>query len=223
MTVLGLIPARGGSKGIPGKNLVSFGGKPLIARTIETAIASGVINRLVVSTDDHKIADVALRYGAEVPFMRPPELARDDTATAPVISHAVEALAFNGAIALLQPTSPLRSAEDISRCVELHKQLGKTIISITETKIHPSWMFGLDDGNKIIASEVSERRQKGNPRFVPNGAVYVFDSSTGLNFKEAIGYVMPAERSCDIDTPHDLRIANFELEYRNLVGLAASL
>lgn len=207
MTTLGLIPARGGSKGIIGKNIVPFCGKPLIAWTIEAALSSGVIDRLVVSTDDHKIADTAIRCGAEVPFMRPDDLATDSTPSCAVIDHATKALGLKGNVVLLQPTSPLRSAEDISNCVSLFLNRRRTVISVTETKIHPSWLFGLDDGDRIIASNVATQRQNGKPRYIPNGAVYVFDAATGLRFDNAVGYVMPADRSIDIDTPLDLVIA----------------
>lgn len=215
MQTLGIIPARSGSKGLPGKNIVNLGGKPLIAWTIESALNSSVIDRLVVSTDDGDIANIARKYGAEIPFMRPAALAQDDSPSAAVIAHAMKELGYAGAVVLLQPTSPLRSPADIAACVDLHRQTRKTVVSITETKIHPSWLFGLDAGNKLVVSApVASQRQNDTRRYVPNGAVYVFASDTGLSFDDAIGYVMPPDRSIDIDTPYDLHLAAMEIEHR---------
>jgi len=215
MPHLGFIPARGGSKGIPGKNIAKVCGKPLIQWTIEAALGSGVIDRLIVSTDHPDIAQVARECGAEVPFMRPDALAQDDTATAPVVEHAVKSLAFQGTVVLLQPTSPLRLPMDIARCTELHRRHGKTVVSITETKLHPSWMFGLADGDRIVVnSPVAPQRQSQQPRYIPNGAVYVFDANAGLELANSIGYIMPAIRSVDIDTPLDLMFAEFLLGRR---------
>jgi len=115
--ILALIPARGGSKGLPGKNIKPLLGKPLIAWTIEQAKASKYVDRVVVSTDDDEIAEVAIRYGAEVPFLRPKELARDDSPTIDAILHALDFFSDKGErfdlLALLEPTSPLRDSEDI--------------------------------------------------------------------------------------------------------------
>ena len=215
MKTLGIIPARGGSKGIPGKNLVRIGGKPLIRWTIDAAIDSGVLDRIIVSTDDHEIAQVARECGAEVPFMRPDALSGDTATSASMISHAVEALDFDGTVVLLQPTSPLRTANDITNCLTLHRQHKRQIVSVTETKIHASWMFGLEDGDKlVVSSPVATQRQNGRKRYIPNGAVYVFEASTGLDFNNAVGYVMPADRSIDIDTPFDLLVAEMLIARR---------
>src|SRR5688572_1736964 len=123
MNVLGIIPARGGSKGIPGKNIVPILGKPLLAYTAEAALASKRLTRVVLSTDDQSIAEVARACGVEVPFMRPPELAKDDTPTLPVLQDVVRRLEADGnkydAICLLQPTNPLRTTEMIDQSLLL--------------------------------------------------------------------------------------------------------
>src|ERR1700733_1950126 len=117
MNVLGLIPARGGSKSIPRKNIKDIAGKPLIAWTIESALGSGLLAAVVVSTDDLEIGEVARRYGAETPFVRPAELARDDTPGVAPVLHALEVLPGFDAVLLMQPTSPLRTTEDINECI----------------------------------------------------------------------------------------------------------
>lgn len=126
--VLGLVPARGGSKGLPGKNLRLMCGKPLIGWTIEQGMASKYIDRLVVSSDSTEIAKIALKHGAEVPYLRPPELASDTASSASVILHALDYLAcqedFYDLIVLLEPTSPLRDVSDIDGAIELCVQHG---------------------------------------------------------------------------------------------------
>src|SRR6185436_18271922 len=129
MKVLGVVTARGGSKGIPGKNLKPLAGKPLIAYTIEAALQSGVLDRLILSTDELPIADCALAIGCEVPFMRPAELARDDSVHLDVMKHAVEWMRDRASyrpdlVMILQPTSPLRTAADIRNAVSLIESTG---------------------------------------------------------------------------------------------------
>ena len=118
LSVLALVPARGGSKGIPGKNIIPLGGKPLIAWTIEAAKAVDTIDRLIVSTDDEAIAHVAQDYKCEVPFLRPPELAEDETAGIDVVLHALDELDYFDVIVLLQPTSPFRTAAQIDEAIK---------------------------------------------------------------------------------------------------------
>lgn len=146
-TILGLIPARGGSKGIPWKNLVDLGGKPLIARTIESSLKCGMIDRTIVTTDSEKIAEISRKYGADVPFLRPNEFALDESNSYDAIFHAIDWLKENenieyDYICLLQPTSPFRNHEHINEAI---KKLFKTknalsLISVTEAHVGPYWM-----------------------------------------------------------------------------------
>ncbi len=168
MKTLGIIPARGGSKGIPNKNLLQLGGKPLIAYTVEAARASGVIDRLILSTDSEAIAEIGRSLGVEVPFMRPPELASDDAPMLPVVQHAVSQMEQSGWVAdivvLLQPTSPLRRPERIQQAVELLKSSDcSSVVSVTEIPemfapqkamvIHDRFLdFWSDDGESVITA-----------------------------------------------------------------------
>jgi len=217
-TVLAVIPARGGSKGIPRKNIREVGGKPLIAWTILEAKKSRYLDRVIVSSEDPEIIAMAQQWGGEVPFIRPRELARDDTpGIAPVI-HALETLPENyDYVVLLQPTSPLRQARDIDDCLETcldHE--APACVSVTETDKSPYWMYHLDAAHRLIPWLPQERimatRQELPRTFALNGAVYVARTSllkqhhTFLT-AETIGYVMPKERSVDVDTEFDLTIA----------------
>ena len=144
--ILGLIPARGGSKGLPRKNIKPLLGKPLIAWTIEQALASRYLDRVVVSTDNKEIAEISKKYGAEVPFMRPKELAEDNAKGIDVVLHAIDWLKENNKrkqydlMMLLQPTSPLRATEDIDKAIEtLFLKEAKAIVSVCEVAHHPLW------------------------------------------------------------------------------------
>lgn len=220
MKRLGVIPARGGSKGIPGKNLADLGGRPLLAWTVRTALESGCLDRVVVSTDDPIIGAAAREAGAEVPFFRPADLARDETPTLPVIRHLVDELTTQGwsadFIALLQPTSPFRSATDIHACFDLQtRHQAAAVVSVVESEAHPAWCFTRDNDGALhpfLHAPSPSRRQELTPVFRPNGAVYVvtrqhLDSGGDFCGKGAMAYVMPPERSLDIDTPWDLHLA----------------
>jgi N-acylneuraminate cytidylyltransferase len=205
-SVLALIPARGGSKGVPGKNIRPAGGKPLIAWTIEASRASRYVDRTILSSDDPAIAAVAMQFGCEVPFMRPAELATDKADSMGVVRHALTALSERyDCMVLLQPTSPLRAASDIDAALELYVDSGaSTCVSVCEPDKHPYWMLKMDaDGS---APQI----------FALNGAIYVAPAdflAGGGDFITAgtIGYVMPKDRSFDIDTELDLRLADFLL------------
>ena len=137
--ILGIIPARGGSKGIPKKNIAQLSGKPLIAYTINAALKSKLLTKVIVSTDDKKIADIAKEYGCEVPFIRPESLSGDDVLTYPVLKHAIEFLQENNhekydAILLLQPTSPFRSSKDIDNAINLLSKDVDCVISISNVE-----------------------------------------------------------------------------------------
>jgi CMP-N,N'-diacetyllegionaminic acid synthase len=217
-TALAIVPARGGSKGVPGKNLRLIGGKPLIAWTILAALESAVVGRVVVSTDDSDIADVALEWGAEVPFLRPDALATDEATTMQVVHHALQVLAPPmGLMVVLQPTSPLRSASDIDAGVALCLDSGATsCVAVAEATKSPWWMYSLDPLGRLAPLLDPEgggsRRQDLPAVYVVNGALYVGGTqwaATTDSFisTETVGYVMPPERSLDIDTELDLVLA----------------
>lgn len=226
--ILGIITARGGSKGIPGKNIKEFAGKPLIVYTIEAAQKSGIFDRVILSTDDEKIAQVAKQYGCEVPFMRPAELATDTTPGAPVIAHAITWLRDNenyqaDYVMILQPTAPLRTAQHIQEAVMLFETSGAdSVVSIAEIPqhFHPRWQFTIDDNNRMAIftgepfAEIVRRRQDLPKTYTRNGAIYLFKTgllsdSSELNFygNHVIGYIMKLEESVNIDTMEDWKEA----------------
>lgn len=223
--ILVLIPARGGSKGLPGKNIKPLLGKPLIAWTIEQAKASKYVDRIITSTDDKKIAEISEKYGAIAPFLRPQEFARDDSKGIDVILHAMEWLKINNKpsdlIMCLQPTSPLRTSEDIDNAIELlFSKRAQSIISVCETEHHPYWANILPEDkcmrNFIRKEAINKNRQELVPFYRLNGAIFLSYWSYVEKFKgffgnETYAYVMPAERSIDIDKEFDLKIAEFLL------------
>ncbi|PHV38914.1 cytidylyltransferase domain-containing protein [Janthinobacterium sp. BJB304] len=220
MKTLALIPARGGSKGIPRKNINMIAGKPLIAWTIEAALASTLLDGVVVSTDNAEIAEVALRYGAQVPFLRPAELARDETPGVEPVLHALQQLPDYDAVLLLQPTSPLRSSADIDACVALAREReAVSVVSVSEPDAHPDWMYRMtatQQLEKLLASQSHTRRQDLPTVLTLNGALYFANadwlrSSRTLLAEETLAYVMPADRSVDIDTPLDWKFAELLL------------
>lgn len=218
--ILGLIPARGGSKGIPRKNIRPLGGKPLIAWTIEEAQKSQYIDRLVVSTDDHEIADTARRWGADVPFMRPAELASDTARGIDVVLHALLKLPDFDAVVLLQPTSPFRIVEDIDGAIELWTQTGDSVVGVTEVSKSPYWMYCLrEDGRlqQLLPDRPSVATRQQLPKaYTLNGAVYV-SSLTMLRGRgsfvhsDTAGYLMPVMRSIDLDSEFDWKFVEFLL------------
>jgi CMP-N-acetylneuraminic acid synthetase len=220
MKTLGLIPARGGSKGIPRKNVRLIAGKPLIAWTIEAALGAPGLAAVVVSTEDAEIAEVARAAGAEVPFMRPSELARDETPGIDPVLHAFEALPGYDAVMLLQPTSPLRTSEDIGGLLEKASQAAAPSgVSVSLVNDHPAWMFIIrDDGRleTLLPQAQIARRQDLPAVYALNGAMY-FAQRDWLRQRrsfvgpETIAYPMATERSVDIDTPLDWRLAELLL------------
>jgi CMP-N,N'-diacetyllegionaminic acid synthase len=227
LEVVGIIPARGGSKGIPHKNIALVAGKPLIAWTIDAARTSAHVNRLVVSTEDKEIARVAKENGAEVPFMRPHTLAEDNTpGTAPIL-HAIKWLEQNEGytpdlIMCLQPTSPLRSAGDIDAAIELAQQKqADAVVSVMPVDHHPAWMRCVDAEGRL--TDFTEQdlsiasRQDLPPVYALNGAIYlgrrtVLLEKEGWYTDKTFAYVMPADRSLDVDTPWHLRLAHLILK-----------
>lgn len=218
MSLLALIPARGGSKGVPRKNVRLLAGKPLIAWTIEAARQASGVGRIVVSTDDEEIACVAREFGAETPFMRPDVLAQDNTTSMDVVFHALDNLPAYDDILLLQPTSPLRTAEDIEAIIRLRTELNApAAVSVTEMDHPVEWMYRMGVGTRlqpVLDTPSPTRRQDAVPAYALNGAIYLARVDWLLEQRsfvttQTIGYAMPAGRSPDIDTPLDWRWVEF--------------
>ena len=217
MKVLGLIPARGGSKGVPGKNLRRVSGMTLVEWTARSALTSS-LDRLVISTDSQEIADEARHVGIDVPFVRPSELAQDSSLTIDVVQHALGELKGDwDAVMILQPTSPFRTASDIDTCIEiLADSDADSVISVTPVgDHHPARMKFIENGFLIdppFSEDVEGRpRQSLQSLFLRNGAIYLTRTEVvnGGSIKGArsMAYVMPEERSANIDTEFDLMIA----------------
>ncbi len=227
-TLLAVIPARGGSKRLPGKNLKPLCGKPLIAWSIEAAKQSRHIDCTVVSTDDPAIADAARKYGAETPFIRPSNLATDTSGTVEVIEHALkwyenELNRRFDFVVLLQPTSPLRTAEEIDEAVELLKKKGAdAVISVCEMDHSPLWSNTLPPDLSLkhfIRPEIQHLRSQDLPTYYRiNGAIYICKTEKLLKEKTLFlsdniyAYKMCREHSIDIDSPIDLIVAQALLE-----------
>ncbi len=227
--VLGLIPARGGSKGIPRKNIAPMAGKPLLAYTTEAARSTDRLTRVILSTDDEKIATAGLGLGVEVPFKRPVELARDSSTSLCLCVHALEWLAANEGyeadiLVLLQPTCPLRTAADIDACIDmLVASGGDSVVSVAEVphKFNPGWQFRVRDAELVRytaepLSGLATRRQDMDRTYYRNGAVYATRAETVLERASLYGdkclaYIMPPERSFNIDSPADLLEAELYL------------
>jgi CMP-N,N'-diacetyllegionaminic acid synthase len=217
---VGLIPARGGSKGIPRKNIKPLAGKPLIAWTIEAALRSQRLDRVVVSTEDEEIADVARRHGADVPFMRPAALAQDATPGVEPALHALSQIPECDALVLLQCTSPLRTSADVDESIALAERLdAPSVVSVTAPRDHPYWMFNLRERGRLEplmdVPEVASRQDL-PPVYAMNGAIYFaraawLRSTKTFVTRESVGYVMPADRSVDLDTPVDWTLAELML------------
>lgn len=222
--IVAIIPARGGSKGIQRKNMRLLAGKPLILWTIEPALKSKYIAKIVVSTEDEEIADLSITYRAEV-IKRPVELAGDNSATIDVVKHVIEALKekenyIPEIIVLLQPTSPLRTTEDIDNTIELFEDNDcESVISVCEVKKPLYWNFKIEGGylEPIFGVQYFKmRRQDIEKTYVPNGAIYISKPRTLYKYKSfyckrTIPYVMPLERSIDIDEEIDFKLAEFLL------------
>ena len=225
--IIGLVSARGGSKGLPGKNMKILGGETLVARTIRVAKDARRLDRIIVSTDDREIADEALKAGAEVPFMRPPDISGDTTGHWPVWQHAVgaieEALGITvGAIVEMQPTVPFREVSDIDGAVDLLDESGADgVMSMTTVRKHPAFAMVREIESEIRLYDPGDddqvvTRQGAGQVYDLNGAIFAFRRDfllTGTHRFDGkvAGYVMSVERSWDIDTQLDFEIAEFLL------------
>lgn len=229
VTVLGIIPARAGSKGVKKKNIYPVNGKPLIAYTIDAARKSKRLTDFIVSTESTEIANVAKRYKANVPFLRPKHLAQDQTPTLPVLQHALleyEQLAGRhfDYVMLLQPTTPLRRAKDIDAAMELlrkHPEKQSLISCYEGSAVHPRIMYREDKG-KVVPyvrdSKEMVRRQGFEKVYVRNGAIYLTSRRQLLTGNCVIGkdpliMQMPRWRSINIDGVDDLKMAQLLLRY----------
>jgi CMP-N,N'-diacetyllegionaminic acid synthase len=228
MNILAIIPARAGSKGLPGKNIKDLNGKPLIAYTIEEAFKSKYINRVVVSTNDKDIAGISTQLNAEVPFLRPAELSSDHSPTIDTVVYTVNRLKeeddyFPEYICLLQCTTPLKTACHIDGAIEKLFSSGMDgVVSVCETEAHPYWMqvfkndrleFFLEQEKKIL------RRQDLPPIYRFNGAIWVIKTKVlleenSLIVKNQTGYIMPIEDSIDIDNMMDFKFAELLIKER---------
>lgn len=231
MLVLGLIPARGGSKGVPGKNVRPIAGRTLLDYTACAARESGVIDRLVLSTDAEEIADAGRRAGIDVPFMRPASLAADDTPMMPVITHALGELASTGwspdLIVLLQPTSPLRRPEHIRDAVEaLRASDADSVVSVVEVPRHlsPDYVMRID-GERLMPflpdGARMTRRQDARPAYSRDGTVYAFRRTTVERFGSIYGddcrpLLVDAKESLSIDSAADWEAAERLLAARQV-------
>jgi CMP-N,N'-diacetyllegionaminic acid synthase len=232
MEILGIVPARGGSKGIPGKNLVPLCGKPLIAWTIESARESRLLTRTVLSSDSDDIIHVAEEHGLEVPFVRPAELAEDDTPALPVIQHAVRTLEQGGGyrpdyVVILQPTSPLRTSQHIDQSLaELTASDADSLVSVVQAphRFCPHSVMRLEGEHLVPFMNYDERdnlRQKKPVFYGRNGAaIYAFTYDCLMKKNSLYGdiilpYIMSTEDSLDIDEPLDVALCEFILKRRS--------
>ena len=230
MNIVGIIPARGGSKRVPRKNIRPLCGRPLVTYSIEQARRSKCISRVIVSTEDKEIARIARKWKAEV-IIRPQELARDDTPMIEVIIHVLDSLKKEkyspDVVVLLQPTSPLRTSQDIDGAIKAFLNCPEclSVVSVTEFDHPPLWAMKVE--GKFLKPMFGERYlrmrcQELPPAYRPNGAIFVASPQTLLKYKSfytprTLAYFMPPERSIDIDTEFDLLLAEFIIsESKNL-------
>ena len=224
--ILAVIPARGGSKGVPRKNLRQLAGKSLLAWTFEAALGSAYLDRIILSSEDEEIMELARQIGLEVPFVRPQALAADTTPGIDPVLHAINALSANNYthVVLLQPTSPLRQSQDIDGAIKLClEQAAPACVSVSPAAHPPWWMFRLDAQNHLLPfmdpEQMPLRRQDAPTAYQLNGAVYVAQCAYLAQQKSFMGdktiaYTMPQERSLDIDNELDLILAEALLKNR---------
>jgi len=221
MRKIALIPARGGSQGLPGKNIKLLKGKPLIVHTIEAALQSNVFDEVIVSTDVEEIADIAKSEGASVPFLRPAHLASSESNASDTYLFTLEKLESNGdeveSIAILQPTSPLRNSTDIKMAYNLFQEKeADSVVSYT-IESHPIFWhkFILENATfeEVFPNYPIQNRQKSRPTYYPNGAIFIFRREMILakNYysSKSFAYIMPKSRSIDIDDLDDFKYAEF--------------
>jgi CMP-N,N'-diacetyllegionaminic acid synthase len=227
--ILGIIPARGGSKGIPGKNIRLLDGNPLIYYAVEAARSSNLVDRLILTTDSEAIANVGRDMGIEVPFLRPQELARDDTPMLPVIEHVLDFTEAQGwqpdIILLLQPTAPLRRAEHIRSAVKMLVDTKcDSVVSVVEVPRHyvPDFVLRLEDGRLMpyLDGPLVTRRQDARPAYSRDGTIYAFWRDVLVTKHNIYGddcrpLLIPGHQSCNLDTMNDWQEAEkMIIEYK---------
>jgi CMP-N,N'-diacetyllegionaminic acid synthase len=222
-SVLAIVPARGGSKGLPGKNIHPVGGRPLIGWSFAAASQSRFVDRCILSSDDAEIIAVARKLGCDVPFVRPSALAGDEARIEDAVIHSLDSLReIYDLVVLLQPTSPLRTAEDIDSCIEQSiARDAPSAVSVCLQAKSPYWMYEIGGDQRLVPilppRADGYRRQNLPPIFALNGAVYVsrvpvFRSIRKFVTAETIAYVMPPERSVDVDTVLDMALVSILLD-----------
>ena len=222
---LAIIPARSGSKGLPDKNIRELNGRPLLAYSIEAAVKSGMFNKVMVSTDSQKYAEIAMQFGADVPFLRSQENSSDTASSWDVVREVLEFYRklykqFD-TVCLLQPTSPLRNDSDIRSAYDIFvTKKASAVIGVCETDHSPLWCNTLPNNlsmDKFISASASIPRQKLDKYYRINGAIYIADVKNLENriniYNNSYAFIMPRERSVDIDTELDFVIAEAVLRY----------
>lgn len=233
-TILAIIPARGGSKGLPRKNILPLLGKPLIAWTIERALASKYLDKVIVSTDDEEIARIAKDYGAEVPFLRPAELATDTATTIAAIHHALGFYKKRGIgfdyLALLEPTSPLRAEGDIDKAIKLlndHEAEADSLVSVGEVHMeHPSIVKKIENNYVtpyVPTDEIITRRQDLSKAYFPYGVIYLskitsLEATDTFYQERTIPFFIERWQNYEVDDIFDLKCIEAVLNYKNQKG-----
>lgn len=228
--MIAIIPARGGSKGLPGKNIKELNGKPLISYTIEAALNSKYISRVVVTTDSEKIANVAMQSGAEIPFLRPDYLSSDTASAIDVYLHATEFLKNNYSevvdkFMVLLPTAPMRKTKHIDEAVtKFYAERADTLISVKEAETPVTWYMNKSNNDRITnagfgVGNAVTNRQVNTVYYIPNGAIYILDyqllkTQRTYYSNNTIAYVMSAEDSVDIDTLTEFKFAEFLMQQK---------
>ena len=224
MKNIAIIPARSGSKGVKDKNIRCLCGKPLMAYTIEAALKSGEFDEVMVSTDSEKYADIAKRYGANVPFLRSNATATDKASSWDTVREVLSGYNKSGknfdTFCLLQPTSPLRNSQDIKNAFSIYREKASfAVVSVCEAEHSPLWCGHLPESREFIdflSVESMKQRQEGKKFYRLNGAIYIvnchkFEKETFLYQHGSFAYIMPQDRSVDIDTEIDFRLAEIRM------------
>ena len=222
MKNIAIIPARSGSKGLKDKNIKLLNGKPLMAYTIEAALKSAQFDEVMVSTDSEKYAEIAKSFGAKVPFLRSAETSTDKASSWDTVAEVLGRYAENGqtfdTLCLLQPTSPFRTAEDIKKAYKLYNlKANFAVISVCEAEHSPLWCGHLPESGEFlnfINQDAMKQRQAGGKFYRLNGAIYIvncekFKTDRYFYQSGSFAYIMPQERSIDIDTALDFKMAEF--------------
>ena len=218
MKVIAIIPAREGSKGIVGKNMKLFNGKPLIEWTINAALKAEFVDRVFVSTDSNQIADFSKSFGLDIPFLRPKELATDVSYVIETVIHTIKIFIEYDYVILLQPTSPLRNSNDIDSVIKLSIENDfRSVVAISEAQYLPQLFYQLKEDTNLIPLFENNKcfnRQEFSSYYILNGACYFASRKFLLENKkfisdDTLGYIMPKERSIDIDSYYDWSIAEF--------------